>query len=83
MTLKSLQLPITDVLTFLLHQFSDPNYDEMTNYEDLVGFLYNVKRSAERKLAASKSTSESEASEEHEFAKRVAERKQKVLSDSS
>ena len=71
------------MLTFLLHQYSDPNYEDMTNYEDLVGFLYNVKRSAERKMAAPKSTSEPD-SEEHEFAKKVAERqKQKVLSDSS
>ena len=31
-----LQLPIKDVLTFLLHQFSDTSYDGMTNYEDLV-----------------------------------------------
>ena len=76
------QLPISDVLTFLLHQYSDPNYEDMTNYEDLVGFLYNVKRSAERKLEASKSTSETDP-DEHEFAKKVAERKQKVLSDSS
>jgi hypothetical protein len=33
------QLPISDVITFLLHQFSDPNYNDMSNYEDLVSIL--------------------------------------------
>lgn len=78
------QLPVKDVLTFLLHQFSDPNFDDdMTNYEDLVGFLYNVKRSAEMKLKKSAAADEAREEKEHEFNKKLAERKQRVLSDSS